>query len=223
MPQVVLPCWMGAHCSLLLLPTLFQKGLVKVPLRPALLLMVVISSLASVIRVRRCGRQLRHCVVSSATRLTYPLMSMAIDLSSRGDVQTARKFNIKSTVGDDKTRFKRNRSLTYTKARPLGASGKKWVEADSKDRDAADVSVALNSLTTGLSARNTLTALKQAFDWRLVSTDGDLKKYVAYVDQSTWASMLPLSDLAAADNGGLPSGEGAEPIAVEVGSANRTV
>ena len=86
--------------------------------------------------------------------LSIDVNGIAID--ANGNVTGARKRDVRSTIEGDSTRFIRDGRTTYTRAKSLGASGQKWVEVNAKDKSSADVAVALNSVTSGLSARNTL-------------------------------------------------------------------
>ena len=115
-----------------------------------------------------------------------------VSIGSTGAVNTQKSLaNINATVQSQSTQFRQNGAVTYVNAQQLGATGTPWVSVSGN----SPAVVAVNSLVAGLTPTSTLNALAFPISSKFVGTDGFGKKYDVTIGKSTFASLLPLSNL----------------------------
>ena len=135
---------------------------------------------------------------SLASQLGLYSFSMAIDVNSvsigsAGSLNASQKLtDINTTVQSQKTEFRQIGSTTYVNAKSLGATGTPWVSLAS---NAGPAATAVNSLVSGLTPTNTLSALQFPISSKLVGSNASGKQYQATIGSSTFAALLPLSNL----------------------------
>ncbi len=123
---------------------------------------------------------------------------MAIDvngvsLGSTGRLSTQRALaDINASVQSQSTEFRQIGSVIYTDAQRLGASGTPWVSLTSASQPAFG---SVSSLVAGLTPTNTLSAIQFPISSQFVGTDVYGKHYQATIGKSTFAALLPLSNL----------------------------
>ena len=120
-----------------------------------------------------------------------------VQMSSLGALNTGKGLvNMAATVdGTDtpaqSTTFRQIGGTTYVDAAALGASGTAWVSLSGVSPAASAVS----SLVSGLTPRNTLAAFQYPIASQAAGSDGYGTKYSVTIGKSTFAALLPLSNM----------------------------
>jgi hypothetical protein len=116
-----------------------------------------------------------------------------VSIGSTGVLKSSQSLiGINATVQSQRTEFRQIGSVIYTNAQRLGATGLPWVSLNSASQPAF---VAVSSLVSGLTPTNTLKAVQFPISSQFVGTDAFGRRYQATIGTSTFAALLPLSNL----------------------------
>ncbi|MGB8853689.1 MAG: right-handed parallel beta-helix repeat-containing protein, partial [Pirellulales bacterium] len=167
---------------------------------------VVPSAPGLVVRLTALGKAVARSQQVGLYGFDMAISANGVALASAGSLDTKKSLvDIGASVDDggvvptsvgaesiQTTQFRQIGGNTYIDAAQLGATGKSWVVVSG----ASQPVVAVNSLITGLTPKQTLQSIQFPISTQEVGVDGFGTRYTGTFGKSTFAALLPLSELA---------------------------